>query len=154
MASAPAWWRKQVRTDDGVVPCTIAHKEHMCNEANSALDNCSCCLKDLCAHVVHHRLLHQLLERGWQEAVDLIAGFPVSFLSGFSVAAGRAGCPDTGMLSYAEVLDSARCAVEVRPASHRTYTCLQARPSEAVRRLPRHRPDVIGHSAGLGLPRC
>lgn len=41
------------------------------------------------------------------------AGFPVSFLSGFSVAAGRAGCPDTGLLSFAEVLDSARCAVEV-----------------------------------------
>ena len=41
------------------------------------------------------------------------AGFPVSFLSGFSVAAGRAGCPDTGLLSFAEVLDTARCAVEV-----------------------------------------
>jgi 2-methylisocitrate lyase-like PEP mutase family enzyme len=37
----------------------------------------------------------------------------VGFLSGFSVAAARAGAPDTGLLSYAEVLDSARCAVEV-----------------------------------------
>ena len=41
------------------------------------------------------------------------AGFPAGFLSGFSVAAARAGAPDTGLLSYAEVLDSARCAVEV-----------------------------------------
>ena len=41
------------------------------------------------------------------------AGFQVGFLSGFSVAAARAGAPDTGLLSFAEVLDSTRCAVEV-----------------------------------------
>lgn len=43
------------------------------------------------------------------------SGFDVGFLSGFSVAAARAGAPDTGLLSYAEVLDSARCAVEAAP---------------------------------------
>eukprot|EP00208_Stichococcus_sp_RCC1054_P008095 CAMPEP_0206149744 /NCGR_PEP_ID=MMETSP1473-20131121/37942_1 /ASSEMBLY_ACC=CAM_ASM_001109 /TAXON_ID=1461547 /ORGANISM="Stichococcus sp, Strain RCC1054" /LENGTH=384 /DNA_ID=CAMNT_0053547225 /DNA_START=195 /DNA_END=1349 /DNA_ORIENTATION=+ len=43
------------------------------------------------------------------------AGFRAGFLSGFSVAAARAGAPDTGLLSYAEVLDSARCAVEGAP---------------------------------------
>jgi len=36
------------------------------------------------------------------------AGFPFTFMSGFSVAAGRAGLPDTGLLSLGEILDTGR----------------------------------------------
>lgn len=36
------------------------------------------------------------------------AGFPAAFMSGFAVAAARSALPDTGLLSYAEVLDQGR----------------------------------------------
>ena len=36
------------------------------------------------------------------------AGFPVSFMSGFAVSAARLGLPDTGLISYAEMLDQGR----------------------------------------------
>ena len=36
------------------------------------------------------------------------AEFPFTFMSGFSVAAGRAGLPDTGLLSLGEILDTGR----------------------------------------------
>lgn len=36
------------------------------------------------------------------------AGFPLSFMSGFATAAARLGVPDTGLMSYAEVLDQGR----------------------------------------------
>ena len=36
------------------------------------------------------------------------AGFPVAFMSGFAVAASRLGLPDTGLISYAELLDHGR----------------------------------------------
>lgn len=36
------------------------------------------------------------------------AGFPLSFMSGFATAAARLGMPDTGLMSYAEVLDQGR----------------------------------------------
>jgi 2-methylisocitrate lyase-like PEP mutase family enzyme len=36
------------------------------------------------------------------------AGFPVSFMSGFAVAAARLGMPDTGLISYAEMVDQGR----------------------------------------------
>ena len=36
------------------------------------------------------------------------AGFPLTFMSGFSVAAGRAGLPDTGLLTVSEMLDQGR----------------------------------------------
>ncbi|KAK9837011.1 hypothetical protein WJX81_006814 [Elliptochloris bilobata] len=36
------------------------------------------------------------------------AGFPAAFMSGFSTAAARLGAPDTGLLSYAEVVDQGR----------------------------------------------
>jgi 2-methylisocitrate lyase-like PEP mutase family enzyme len=36
------------------------------------------------------------------------AGFPLTFMSGFSVAAARLGVPDTGLISYAEMLDQGR----------------------------------------------
>lgn len=39
------------------------------------------------------------------------AGFKVAFMSGFAVSAARLGLPDTGLISFAEMLDSARnCA--------------------------------------------
>jgi 2-methylisocitrate lyase-like PEP mutase family enzyme len=36
------------------------------------------------------------------------AGFPLTFMSGFSVAAARLGAPDTGLISYGEMLDQGR----------------------------------------------
>jgi 2-methylisocitrate lyase-like PEP mutase family enzyme len=36
------------------------------------------------------------------------AGFDVAFMSGFAVAAARLGLPDTGLISFAEMLDSLR----------------------------------------------
>src|SRR5215469_8331382 len=39
------------------------------------------------------------------------AGFKVTFMSGFAVSAARLGLPDTGLISFAEMLDSVRsCA--------------------------------------------
>ena len=40
------------------------------------------------------------------------AGFPYAFMSGFCVAAARLGAPDTGLLSYGEVLDQGRSVNE------------------------------------------
>ncbi len=36
------------------------------------------------------------------------AGFPLTFMSGFAVSAARIGLPDTGLISYAEMLDQGR----------------------------------------------
>lgn len=36
------------------------------------------------------------------------AGFPVTFMSGFGVAASRLGLPDTGLISYGELLEQGR----------------------------------------------
>ena len=36
------------------------------------------------------------------------AGFPVAFMSGFAVSASRIGMPDTGLISYAEMVDQGR----------------------------------------------
>lgn len=44
------------------------------------------------------------------------AGFPLTFMSGFSVAATRLGAPDTGLISYGEMVDQGRnicAAVEI-----------------------------------------
>jgi 2-methylisocitrate lyase-like PEP mutase family enzyme len=36
------------------------------------------------------------------------AGFPFTFMSGFAVSASRIGAPDTGLLSYGEIVDQGR----------------------------------------------
>ena len=36
------------------------------------------------------------------------AGFPLTFMSGFAVSAARLGLPDTGLISFAEMLDTGR----------------------------------------------
>src|SRR5436305_5646652 len=36
------------------------------------------------------------------------AGFEVAFMSGFAVSAARLGMPDTGLISYAELVDQGR----------------------------------------------
>ena len=44
------------------------------------------------------------------------AGFPLTFMSGFAVSAARLGLPDTGLISYGEMLDQGRnicAAVEI-----------------------------------------
>jgi 2-methylisocitrate lyase-like PEP mutase family enzyme len=40
------------------------------------------------------------------------AGFPLTFMSGFAVAAARLALPDTGLISYAEMLDQGRAICE------------------------------------------
>jgi 2-methylisocitrate lyase-like PEP mutase family enzyme len=40
------------------------------------------------------------------------AGFPLTFMSGFAVAAARLAQPDTGLLSYGEILDHGRSILE------------------------------------------
>ncbi|MEN9680136.1 MAG: hypothetical protein RLZZ627_29 [Pseudomonadota bacterium] len=40
------------------------------------------------------------------------AGFPLTFMSGFSVAAARLGLPDTGLISYGEMIDQGRSILE------------------------------------------
>lgn len=40
------------------------------------------------------------------------AGFELTFLSGFSASASRLGAPDTGLMSYGEVLDQVRNAMQ------------------------------------------
>jgi len=45
------------------------------------------------------------------------AGFPFTFMSGFAVSAARIGAPDTGLISFGEMLDQGRniCAVSSIP---------------------------------------
>jgi 2-methylisocitrate lyase-like PEP mutase family enzyme len=45
------------------------------------------------------------------------AGFPVTFMSGFAVSAARLGLPDTGLISYGEIVDTGRaiCAATSIP---------------------------------------
>lgn len=45
------------------------------------------------------------------------AGFPVTFMSGFAVSAARLGAPDTGLISYGEMVDQGRsvCAATGLP---------------------------------------
>ncbi len=47
----------------------------------------------------HDALSARLIER---------AGFPATFMSGFAVSAARLGLPDTGLISFGEMLDQAR----------------------------------------------
>jgi 2-methylisocitrate lyase-like PEP mutase family enzyme len=44
----------------------------------------------------------------WSARLIELAGFPLTFMSGFAVSAARAALPDTGLLSYGEMLDSGR----------------------------------------------
>jgi 2-methylisocitrate lyase-like PEP mutase family enzyme len=43
------------------------------------------------------------------------AGYPISFMSGFSVSAARLGEPDTGLISFGEMLDSLRSVTGAAP---------------------------------------
>jgi 2-methylisocitrate lyase-like PEP mutase family enzyme len=44
------------------------------------------------------------------------AGYKIAFMSGFAVSAARLGMPDTGLISFAEMLDSLRnCCTAARP---------------------------------------
>jgi 2-methylisocitrate lyase-like PEP mutase family enzyme len=58
--------------------------------ADSRLQVMPCCFDALSA---------RLIER---------AGFPLTFMSGFAVSAARLGLPDTGLISYGEMLDQGR----------------------------------------------
>ena len=50
------------------------------------------------------------------------AGFPLTFMSGFAVAATRLGLPDTGLISYGEMVEQGRnicAAVSIQTLSTR-----------------------------------
>ena len=55
--------------------------------AGSGLLRMPCCFDGLSAHLVE------------------AAGFPLTFMSGFAVSAARLGLPDTGLISYGEMVD-------------------------------------------------
>jgi len=40
------------------------------------------------------------------------SGFPLAFMGGFGVSAARLGLPDTGLISYGEILDQGRCVCD------------------------------------------
>src|SRR5262249_29741214 len=44
------------------------------------------------------------------------AGYRIAFMSGFAVAAARLGLPDTGLISFTEMLDSLRNCASAAPA--------------------------------------
>ncbi|GGE91322.1 MULTISPECIES: isocitrate lyase/PEP mutase family protein [Stappia] len=44
------------------------------------------------------------------------AGFPVTFMSGFAVSAARLGAPDTGLISYGEMVDQGRNVCAATPS--------------------------------------
>jgi 2-methylisocitrate lyase-like PEP mutase family enzyme len=44
----------------------------------------------------------------WSARLIEQAGFPLTFMSGFAVAAARAALPDEGLVSYGEMLDQGR----------------------------------------------
>ncbi len=48
----------------------------------------------------HDALSARMIER---------AGFPLAFMGGFAVSAARLGLPDTGLISYGEMVDQGRC---------------------------------------------
>ncbi len=69
---------------------------------SSAVDKLRALLAEPGAHVTpacYDALSARLIER---------AGFRVSFMSGFAVSAARLGMPDTGLISYAEMVDQGR----------------------------------------------
>ena len=43
------------------------------------------------------------------------SGYPIGFMSGFSVSAARLGMPDTGLISFGEMLDSLRSVTAAAP---------------------------------------
>jgi len=59
------------------------------------LDTCQLLLMPCCFDALSARLIE-------------MAGFPLTFMSGFAVAASRLGLPDTGLISYAEMADQGR----------------------------------------------
>ena len=61
------------------------------------------------------------------------AGFEAAFMSGFNVAAARIGMPDTGLISYTEMLDQGRNL---------------ARSEE---RFAPYQPQQVGYLVGRGV---
>ena len=55
-----------------------------------------------CYDAISARVIHQ-------------AGFPVAFMSGFAVAAGRYGLPDNGLIGYAEMVETLRLICTANP---------------------------------------
>jgi 2-methylisocitrate lyase-like PEP mutase family enzyme len=91
------------------------------------------------------------------------AGHQVAFLGGFSVAAGRLGLPDVGLLGYAEVADQARsvCAATSLPVivdadtgygnpvnAQRTLAGLARAGAACVMIEDQRWPKRCGHTAG------
>ena len=66
--------------------------------ARPGLITMPCCYDALSARLIHE------------------AGFPLTLMSGFAVSAARLALPDTGLISFAEMLDSLRNVCAAAPA--------------------------------------
>jgi 2-methylisocitrate lyase-like PEP mutase family enzyme len=69
------------------------------NQLRALLDQCGLISMPCCGDALSAKLIEQ-------------AGFSLTFMSGFAAAAHRLGAPDTGLMSYAEVLDQGRNILE------------------------------------------
>lgn len=94
------------------------------------------------------------------------AGFDLTFLSGFGASASRLGAPDTGLMSYGEVLDQARNAMQAisipmiadgdtgygNPVNvHRTVTGFAQAGCAAVMIEDQVTPKRCGHTKGKSV---
>jgi 2-methylisocitrate lyase-like PEP mutase family enzyme len=73
----------------------VAFKASRAEHLRALLAENTCHVMPCCFDALSARLIEQ-------------AGFPLTFMSGFSVAAARAGLPDTGLLTVTEMLDQGR----------------------------------------------
>ena len=85
------------------------------------------------------------------------AGFKVSFMSGFAVSAARLGLPDTGLISFGEMVDRLRncCAAARQDAGdrRRRHRLRQRAQRAAHRRRIRARGRGLRDDRGPGRPK-
>lgn len=83
------WWRAREARQDGLSSPPQGTWRHLPpHTPPCTLLQGPCC---------HDALSAKLIEQ---------AGFPYAFMSGFCTAGARLGAPDTGLISYAEMLDT------------------------------------------------
>ena len=78
----------------------MAFKASRAEHLRALLAENTCHVMPCCFDALSARLIEQ-------------AGFPLTFMSGFSVAAARAGLPDTGLLTVTEMLDQGLSLIHI-----------------------------------------
>jgi 2-methylisocitrate lyase-like PEP mutase family enzyme len=81
------------------IPCQALGMGASTESLRSLLQGPDLLLMPCCFDALSARLIEQ-------------AGFPLTFMSGFAVAAARLAMPDTGLISYAEMLDQGRSILD------------------------------------------